>query len=126
MADIKWSARQIREQIRAAESVAQARRDWQYVNHTLDGLDLTVPVYRRLLEEQGFKCAIHGDLEGLPEAFGLPQRKGFWGRLDVDHNPFTRERRGIICNFCNRVHGLFDHYPLLIAAHQAYHARYMG
>jgi uncharacterized protein YbaR (Trm112 family) len=60
--------------------------------------------------EQGGRCAICG---------GKPK---FRGRLSVDHNHKTNERRGLICETCNLLLGYAcaDDGPELLLAALAY------
>lgn len=105
------AARRARQNERSA-----ARVDW-YLRQSLKPHGLTVTEYRTLEAAQGGVCAICGRPEssaGPTRRDGTPARRK---RLAVDHNHDTEQRRGLLCDRCNRGLGLFgDDVDRLLAA----------
>jgi hypothetical protein len=102
-----------------AEQARSATRDWQ-----LRKTGITQERYDAMLAAQGGVCAICGK----PERY---KARGSTRRLAVDHDhaccPGTRSCgrciRGLLCNFCNRLLGMAEDDPTVLASAITYLAR---
>ena len=62
---------------------------------------ITLPIYEKMLEDQGHVCAICKGKETALHKDGGPRR------MPVDHCHDTGKVRGLLCTACNRALGLF-------------------
>jgi hypothetical protein len=76
---------------------------------------LSLEEYNAILAEQDGRCALCG---------GKPN--GRWGTLNIDHNHKTGERRGLICDSCNRGLGLFGDNEVLLRKAAEYLEKYVN
>lgn len=72
---------------------------------------ITADEYDRLVESQGCRCSICGE---VPDAQNT--RAHWGGKLCVDHDHETGEIRGLLCNDCNLAIGYGKTPEILIAA----------
>ena len=93
-------ARALRRQKRWRERNPEKERARQLRCDLKRAYGLTVDQYNRMLAEQGGVCALCRAPETTP-------RKGTVMRLAVDHDHVTGIIRGLLCNRCNRVIGMF-------------------
>lgn len=77
---------------------------------------ITEGEYAAMLVEQGCRCLICGQHADEAAPDGRPSDKAF--RVDHDHE--TGRVRGLLCNTCNRVLGLFKDDPDRLMAAAAY------
>lgn len=93
--------RAYRKKRREREPTYWPNKDRQYALKKRYGL--SAEAFERLLDKQGYKCAICG-LDPTTRKKSAFNRR----RLHVDHDHATREVRGLLCNGCNRAIGLLN------------------
>lgn len=75
-------------------------RTKRHIRHLKAKYKLTEDEYLRLLDEQGGVCAICGKPETVRRGAAEP-------RLSVDHDHKTGRARGLLCQSCNVICGMF-------------------
>lgn len=80
------------------------RKPGARARHLRQKYDLTEGEFEAMLVGQGCRCAICGEHAAASNPQGRPTDQAF----RVDHNHRDGEVRGLLCNTCNRVLGLFN------------------
>lgn len=94
-------------------------RTKRHIRHLKAKYKLTEDEYLRLLDEQDGVCAICGKPETVRRGAAEP-------RLSVDHDHATERVRGLLCQSCNVICGMFRDDPIWAADFAGRMAAYLA